>query len=425
MANRTSGKDRLIQIQLADEQMTVDVGHYTADFFKHELAGRLSTGKLFQAGPTTPIFEGVVQDDADFSESDDLKIQRKGAYKAVVKSTDAAAIAERALRIKGSGTTDGLVIGDRSKAVYAVDSMTLTVQPVPGLPKCGYISKLVSYGTAGAGEAVVILDADWARASLVDESDLDSEVEAGIASVDFGGIDIGSRMTLVERFEQRPALAAAIDPSTAADPSQAEIDAIFGANKNFEVAGTNMTSALVTYSGDQGGVILTTAGADNDQAILQPRTNPANVTRWNAGFDSRQGLRWGTSFQVSSIAAILIKVGLALTNALDVSTDDDQIGLFFETDSADVNFAVIKSIAGTDSEDDSGIAVAADTEYRVIFDIDRTGVCRTFINDVLVDTSAALTDVATLKPFIGIQALGAAAKAIRVRFEAVSMDHAA
>lgn len=427
MANRTSGKDRLIQITLGETQQTLDNGQYSGQIYKHDLLGRLVTGLIDQAGPSTPLFEGVAQDDAlsTADPAEKLRILRKGAFKATVQSTDAAAIAARGFRIKGSGTSNGLVAADRMKAVYAEDSLTLTVQPVPGLPKCGYIARLDSYGTSGAGECVVVLDADWARAGF-DESDLDSEADPRIQSVDFGGIDIGSRLTLVERFEQRPHIATSIDPSTAADPSQAEIDLIFGANRNFEVAGTNMTAALVTFSGDQGGIIMTTAGADNDQAILQPRTNPANVTRWNAGFDSRQGIRWATSFQVDAITSILIKVGLALTNALDVGTDADQVGLFFETDSGDKNFAVIKSIAGTDSEDDSGVAVAADTEYRVVFDVGRDGVCRTFINDVLVDTSSALTDVATLKPFMGIQQLaGSITRAMRVRFQAISMDHAA
>ena len=57
------------------------------------------------------------------------------------------------------------------------------------------------------------------------------------------------------------------------------------ADPYFEVLGTNMTSALCTFNAE-GGVTLTTAGADADQAILAPHLD-ANQSAWTSH-------TWGT-----------------------------------------------------------------------------------------------------------------------------------
>lgn len=448
MANRTVGTDRLLQIQLGDTQIWLDNGQYLGQIYKHELLGRLTTGLVDQGGPTTPLFEGIAQDDAlsTASPAEVLHILRKGAFKAVVKSTDAAAVAERAFRIKGSGTSDGLVAADRGKAVFVQDSLTLTVQPTAGMPKAGYIAKLVSYGTAGAGEAVVVLDADWARAGL-DESDLDPEAEARIQSVDFDGIDIGARMVLTERFEKRPFLAADVTiftdssggstatPNTiaaittggaAADEAPTEnaiakialkINNMLLANTNFEVAGTNMTSALVTFNVARGGIRLTTAGATNDQCILQPRQTNSADSRWAAGYLSDLKPVWKTSFRVGSVTGISFKAALALTNAHNLTTDDDQVGVWWSSATGG-NILVVTSIAGVDATIDTGVAAAAGTEYRVVIALGADRIARVFINDTLVGTTGALTTAKTFKPYVSIQDLSAGtAHTLDVRFE--------
>lgn len=419
MANRTDGKDRLKQIVLGEDFTHVESSHYTGQIYKHELLGRLSTGLIDQAGSATPTFEGVASDDALASDSDVLEVLRKGAFKAVVAATDAAAVAASAFRIKGSGGSDALVAADRMKPVYATDSMTLEVDPAGNGPKVGYIIKLSTVG--GVIEATVLIDADWASAGL-DPEDLGG-ANAPIASQDFDGVDIGERLVMTERFIRRPGIEN-ID-ITATAPTQAQMDAIMQANKDFAVAGTNMTSALVTQTADKGGITMTTAGADNDQAILQPRTDPALQGRWNVGFDSRGNVRWSTVINLPVITTVSVKLGLALTNAHDLTTDADQTGLYFDTDNVDTNWRVVRSIAGVDTESDSGIVVAAATKYRVVIAIDSDGLARTYINDVLVDTSAALTDVLTLKPFISMQARSAAALAIDVHHENAAQDIAA
>lgn len=253
---------------------------------------------------------------------------------------------------------------------------------------------------------------------------------AGLKAALGGVVETPDRFALIERFEQRPLLATAIDPSTAADPSQAEIDAIFSANRNFEVAGTNMTSALATFDVARGGVRLTTAGAENDQAILQPRTNPAGVSRWAAGFSSSLQPVMSRWFSLTSIDLVSCKAGLALTNAHDLTTDDDQVALWLDTSETesvvdDPNFRIAYSIDGTDAEIDTGIAAAAGTIYQLDILLDAARRAHVYLNGALVGVTPALAATHTLLPFLSIQTLEGEAKAIDVGPVGISMKRAA
>jgi len=75
------------------------------------------------------------------------------------------------------------------------------------------------------------------------------------------GLHDARRYYLDEAFYQRPGLNAIniIDPD--ADDASA-LAVTQAANKNFETLGTNMTTALTTFSATQAGILMTTAGAD-------------------------------------------------------------------------------------------------------------------------------------------------------------------
>ena len=103
------------------------------------------------------------------------------------------------------------------------------------------------------------------------------------------------RYYLYESFLQRPALNAVVSaPLTDADATAAANDAIIVAraiaNRNFEVLGTNMTTALCTFNATSAGIVLTTATADEDQAILAPHLD-TDQSAW-------QVTKWGTENQV-------------------------------------------------------------------------------------------------------------------------------
>ena len=219
-----------------------------------------------------------------------------------------------------------------------------------------------------------------------------------------------------------------------------------GKNNNFEVLGTNMTTALATRNATVAAVTLTTAGADEDQAILAPHLD-SGQTAWT-------GVKWGTENQVtwealvrtsSAIDNQKIWAGLKLTNDQVVATDANQAFFKFQTDSTNSEsftdfekLHFVHSIANTDYISRLPITVAASTNYhlKISFDSDRK--LSIFVNGVQYNItatsgstggtavtqgntkSAAITNDVDLIPYVGIEANDGAAAALDVSYCAVS-----
>ncbi len=188
-----------------------------------------------------------------------------------------------------------------------------------------------------------------------------------------------------------------------------------------------MTTALCTLA-TTGGITLTTAGADADQAILAPHLD-TKQTQWASTV-------WGSStsstFETvivtgASVAKTIVWAGFKLTNTDAIATDDDQC--YFRYSSADSAGAwqIITSRGGTDTTTavDTGAVAApvASTKYRLRMAINAARQPRFWINEKEVFYSGpgsvfpALTASITFKPYIGVGANGATpgAKAINVR----------
>lgn len=230
-----------------------------------------------------------------------------------------------------------------------------------------------------------------------------------------------NRYYLEEFFLQRPGINADIDQVYTVEVAR-------GCNKDFEALGTNATTALVTFSATRGGILCTTAGADNDQIIIAPHldvtTNQTDaMTAWN-------GIQWGTENQViwetvittgdDVATGLLLWAGLKLTNDPTVATDDDQVFFRFSTDDSDTNWEIVSSIGGTDTTTDSGVAVAASTQYKFRIEIDSSRKAHFYINDVEIYITTALTNDVDLIPYVGIQALSATAEFVTVHYEKIS-----
>ena len=236
-----------------------------------------------------------------------------------------------------------------------------------------------------------------------------------------------------------------------------------GKNVNFEVLGTNMTTALATRSATIAAVNLATAGADQDQAIACPHLD-SGQTAWT-------GVKWGTENQVSweglvrtssAIDNQKIWAGLKLTNDQLPQTDADQAFFYFSTDLTNgQNFDdftplyFIHSNTGTDYLTNTGISVAADTNYHLKISIDSDRKPSVFVNgrQYSVTTSAitafdgttsvtgttqatiaanytasnantqkgaAMKNDIDLIPYIGIEAGDGAAEALNVHYTAIS-----
>ena len=104
------------------------------------------------------------------------------------------------------------------------------------------------------------------------------------------GVKDARRYYLEEWFKQRPQMNASLASATEATRVVA--------NRDFETLGTNMTNALTTFSSTHGGILMTTAGADQDQAILVPHVDTAQ-SAWD-------DVTWGTENSVEWEASISI-----------------------------------------------------------------------------------------------------------------------
>jgi hypothetical protein len=253
------------------------------------------------------------------------------------------------------------------------------------------------------------------------------------------------RFYLEEWFLQRPGLNANIDQASTVEVQRA-------LNRNWEALGTNMTTALATFATTSAGILATTAGADQDQAILTPHLDTA-ATAW-------AGTLWGTENSVSFETSIMLPAldnqkvwaGLKLTNDQLVATDANQIFFKYQTDATNSEafsdysyWHLVHSIGGTDYISQIPVTVAANTPYhlKIVIDSDRKatiyvngvqynitstsgstgGTAVTAVQPGVAATkSAALTDDIDLIPYVGIEAGDGAAEAVNVHYVACSRN---
>ena len=246
------------------------------------------------------------------------------------------------------------------------------------------------------------------------------------------------RFYLDEWFLQRPGLNADIDAVSTTEVQRA-------LNRNWEALGTNMTTALCTFNTTSAGIVATTAGADQDQAILTPHLDTA-ATAW-AGclWGTENQVHWETSIALPAIDNQKVWAGLKLTNDQLVATDANQAFFKFQTDATNSEaftdytlLHFVHSIGGTDYISALPITVAADTIYHLKITFDSSRQMSIFVNGVQYNItstsgstggtsvttgttkSAAMTDDIDLIPYIGIEAGAAAAEAIHCHYVKMS-----
>jgi hypothetical protein len=248
------------------------------------------------------------------------------------------------------------------------------------------------------------------------------------------------RYYLDEWFLQRPGLNANIDQVSTVEVQRA-------LNRNWEALGTNMTTALATFATTSAGVLATTAGSDQDQAILTPHLDTA-ATAW-------AGTKWGTEnethFETSVMLPALdnqkVWAGLKLTNDQLVATDDDQVYFKFQTDATNseaftdfTTWHFVHSIGGTDFISQIPVTVAANTPYHLKITIDSDRKASIFVNGIQYNVtttsgstggtavttgttpSGALTDDVDLIPYVGIEAGAGAAEAVNCHYVCCSRN---
>jgi len=212
---------------------------------------------------------------------------------------------------------------------------------------------------------------------------------------------------------------------------QADHDADLGTalltDPDFEILGTNAISASVTQDAE-GGILLTTAGADDDQVILLPNLAASYISPWNLyTWGTDRQTRWEAILETqAAITNMTIWAGLKLTNVPVTATDANQCFFRYQNGVNSGGWQAISSIADSDDAADSGVTVAASTLYHLVIDIQSDRTAQMYINGVLVETSAALTDAIDLIPYVGVMADGeAAAKIVGVHGLAISRQRGA
>ena len=253
------------------------------------------------------------------------------------------------------------------------------------------------------------------------------------------------RVYLEEYFLQRPGLNANLDQAATVEVQRA-------LNRNWEALGTNMTTALATFATTGGGVLATTAGADQDQAILAPHLDTAASAWTGTLWGTENQVEWECSLQLPALDNQKVWCGLKLTNDQLISADDNKAFFKYQSDATNsealttlANWHFVHSIGGTDYISRLPIAVETNTPYHFKIKIDSDRKAAIFVNGVQYNVTttagstggtavtavqpgvqavktAALTDDVNLIPYIGIEAGAAAAEAVNVHYTAISRN---
>ena len=253
------------------------------------------------------------------------------------------------------------------------------------------------------------------------------------------------RWYLEEWFKKRPGINANLDQASTVEVQRT-------LNDDFEILGTNMTSALVTFGATTGGILSTTAGADQDQAIIAPHldndgtADTGAITAWSGcQWGTENETHWETSIMLPAIDNQKVWAGLKLTNDQLVATDANQAFFKFQTDATNseaftdfTKLHFVHSIGGTDYISQLPITVAANTPYHLKIKIDSDRKASIFVNGIQYNVTttagstggtavtagttptAALTDDVDFIPYNGIEAGAAAAEALNTHFIAMS-----
>lgn len=226
-------------------------------------------------------------------------------------------------------------------------------------------------------------------------------------------------------FNQVPLLVGAADAG--ASFSQTALNLRHRANKDWEIAGTNAANAGSTAS-TGGGLALATAGAANDTIAIKPHTTSALSQLSTVDFSTSDQLGYGARVKTgSSIADLTLcfGYGLTLADVTDFGQGNDNDGVWFRYNpsSNSGKFQCIASRSGTDEVRDSGVTVAADTDYTLEVSVDEDRRAHFFINSGWVASMEnPLTAAIDLLPFAGVASSASAAKSFKLRRLVISKE---
>jgi hypothetical protein len=193
-------------------------------------------------------------------------------------------------------------------------------------------------------------------------------------------------------------------------------------NPDFEILGTNANTADVTFDAS-GGIKCETDGTSLDSIIILPHLDTTQTAWSSVGWSTEKKIGWGCIIETGSSILCDIWAGLKLTNTPVTATDANQC--FFRYSNATVSgrWQFVSSNANTDTSTDSGITVAASTQYKLEIKINDSREPRFYVNDRGYGLNPKLAaSITTLIPYVGVRQFSTVAKNIIVRKQWISQD---
>jgi hypothetical protein len=192
---------------------------------------------------------------------------------------------------------------------------------------------------------------------------------------------------LEEYFEQKPGINGDMASETEATRMIA--------NRNFEIQGTNSTSALCTFDSNHAGILLTTDTASGDEMIIMPHADTNQSAWYNVKWGVADGVVWECAVTLpSNIASCRYHLGLftgtaLLDSAHTATTLTDQAFFYYDTSdttlpgqSDNTKWHFVYSNNGTDYITKTPLTVEASTTYRFKIEINAsTYKPKIYIND--------------------------------------------
>lgn len=328
-------------------------------------------------------------------------------------TTDALADAARCFRGYFSGASDGVAQSDLGKTVYAKDGRTLAVadaataanRPHSNAVPFGEITEVTVTGTSGR---VVVRQFTAAEAKALGNYFPTGNPLRGVNPYN-GHIGTGAQPNVwVTDFRQPPQLNTTSAIASGGAVSATTTAALAAAGRDLELSGVGASDGDVTY-GTSMQLVVQTDNSDGDQILLFPHQDTL-ATSLAAGVLTDNSPCYGIILKSkTAITSRRIKVGLVLTTALNVTTDNDQVFASYGTDASDplgiTNWNLAYSIGGTDTAPaSSGVAVAIDAIVRIEIRVNSARLASLWIDGVKTNTSTALTTAVSLKWYFGLEA---------------------
>ena len=214
-------------------------------------------------------------------------------------------------------------------------------------------------------------------------------------------------------------------------------------NSDFELQGENHAVGTIGFNTARSGINIQTGALSSDQMLIVPHQD-TNQTAWKGvTWNIGDELVWECAIRTgSNIENMVFWTGLKLTKTPTVVTDRNQAYFLYATDdtkgslTTNANLHFVYSISDADYITDLGIVVAVETLYKLKIVVDSDRKVSVYVNGKVYGLSHsstagggtesnsgqkswALLDVA-LVPFIGVEALSAAARDIDVYYQKVS-----